>query len=195
MPADTVMASSTSGLIMSEMQAGLRSAARFVVGHPFNPPHLIPLVEVVGGRETSPETVAWCCWPVPRQLEAQRSYAAVGVANAEGRCPAPSACEVPRAAPGRRFPDPRASLEPHHGGGQGKVCRVAGGPADGGRLGSVAKPCINIHSFRATICAGRSKRGDQPGAGSEERGAATRPQAAALERKRACHPCEENGRP
>jgi carnitine 3-dehydrogenase len=60
MPADTVLASSTSGLIMSEMQAGLRSAARLVVGHPFNPPHLIPLVEVVGGRETSPGTVAWC---------------------------------------------------------------------------------------------------------------------------------------
>jgi 3-hydroxyacyl-CoA dehydrogenase len=60
MPADTVLASSTSGLIMSEMQAGLRSAARFAVGYPFNPPHLIPLVEVVGGRETSPETVAWC---------------------------------------------------------------------------------------------------------------------------------------
>ena len=60
MPADTVLASSTSGLIMSEMQAGLRSAARFVVGHPFNPPHLIPLVEVVGGNQTSPETIAWC---------------------------------------------------------------------------------------------------------------------------------------
>jgi 3-hydroxyacyl-CoA dehydrogenase len=58
--ADAVLASSTSGLIMSEMQAGLRSAARFVVGHPFNPPHLIPLVEVVGGRETSPKTIAWC---------------------------------------------------------------------------------------------------------------------------------------
>jgi carnitine 3-dehydrogenase len=58
--ADAVLASSTSGLIMSEMQAGLRSAARFVVGHPFNPPHLIPLVEVVGGRETASETIAWC---------------------------------------------------------------------------------------------------------------------------------------
>jgi 3-hydroxyacyl-CoA dehydrogenase len=57
---DTVVASSTSGLIMSEMQAGLRSAARFAVGHPFNPPHLIPLVEVVAGRETAPETVEWC---------------------------------------------------------------------------------------------------------------------------------------
>jgi carnitine 3-dehydrogenase len=57
---DAVLASSTSGLIMSEMQAGFRSASRFAVGHPFNPPHLIPLVEVVAGRDTSPETVAWC---------------------------------------------------------------------------------------------------------------------------------------
>jgi 3-hydroxyacyl-CoA dehydrogenase len=55
-----ILASSTSGLIMSEMQAGFRSAARFAVGHPFNPPHLIPLVEVVGGRDTAPETVTWC---------------------------------------------------------------------------------------------------------------------------------------
>jgi carnitine 3-dehydrogenase len=57
---DAILASSTSGLIMSDMQAGFRSAARFAVGHPFNPPHLIPLVEVVGGRETSAETIAWC---------------------------------------------------------------------------------------------------------------------------------------
>ena len=58
--ADAVLASSTSGLIMSDMQAGFRSAPRFAVGHPFNPPHLIPLVEVVAGRDTAPETVAWC---------------------------------------------------------------------------------------------------------------------------------------
>ncbi len=57
---DAILASSTSGLIMSDMQAGFRCAPRFAVGHPFNPPHLIPLVEVVAGRETSPETVAWC---------------------------------------------------------------------------------------------------------------------------------------
>ena len=55
-----ILASSTSGLIMSDMQAGFRSAARFAVGHPFNPPHLIPLVEVVAGRDTAPQTVAWC---------------------------------------------------------------------------------------------------------------------------------------
>jgi carnitine 3-dehydrogenase len=60
LPAETILASSTSGLIMSELQAGLASAARFAVGHPFNPPHLIPLVEVVGGKDTAPETVQWC---------------------------------------------------------------------------------------------------------------------------------------
>lgn len=57
---DAILASSTSGLIMSEMQAGFASAPRMAVGHPFNPPHLIPLVEVVGGKATAPETVQWC---------------------------------------------------------------------------------------------------------------------------------------
>ena len=60
LPADAILASSTSGLIMSEIQAGFRCAPRCAVGHPFNPPHLIPLVEVVGGRETAAETIAWC---------------------------------------------------------------------------------------------------------------------------------------
>lgn len=60
LPDDTILASSSSGLIMSELQQGLRAAPRYATGHPFNPPHLIPLVEVVGGRQTLPETVAWC---------------------------------------------------------------------------------------------------------------------------------------
>ena len=59
LPDDVVMASSTSGLIMSELQAGFSKAARFVVGHPFNPPHLIPLVEVVGGADTDASVVDW----------------------------------------------------------------------------------------------------------------------------------------
>jgi carnitine 3-dehydrogenase len=57
--ADTVVASSTSGLMPSELQAGRASPARYIVAHPFNPPHLIPLVEVVGGRETDPAVVDW----------------------------------------------------------------------------------------------------------------------------------------
>ena len=52
LPPDRLIASSTSGLMPSEMQEGMRHPERFLVGHPFNPPHLVPLVEVVGGRET-----------------------------------------------------------------------------------------------------------------------------------------------
>ena len=59
LPDDVVMSSSTSGLIMSELQAGFSNASRFVVGHPFNPPHLIPLVEVVGGADTDASVVDW----------------------------------------------------------------------------------------------------------------------------------------
>jgi 3-hydroxyacyl-CoA dehydrogenase len=55
--ADAVLATSTSGILVSELQRGRRSAARMVVGHPFNPPHLIPLVEVVGGEATDPAAV------------------------------------------------------------------------------------------------------------------------------------------
>jgi len=60
LPSDTILATSSSGLMMSDMQQGLSSAARLAVGHPFNPPHLIPLVEVVGGRQTDPAVLDWC---------------------------------------------------------------------------------------------------------------------------------------
>ena len=52
-----VIASSSSGLLMSDVQAACRHPERVVLGHPFNPPHLIPLVEVIGGKQTSPETI------------------------------------------------------------------------------------------------------------------------------------------
>lgn len=55
---DVIIASSSSGLLMSDMQQGAAHPGRIVLGHPFNPPHLIPLVEVVAGRQTSAETVA-----------------------------------------------------------------------------------------------------------------------------------------
>lgn len=59
LPDDVVLSSSTSGLLMSELQAGRVGRARYVVGHPFNPPHLLPLVEVLGGKETAPEAIDW----------------------------------------------------------------------------------------------------------------------------------------
>jgi 3-hydroxyacyl-CoA dehydrogenase len=56
-PTDSIIASSSSGITMSVMQSACKHPERCVVGHPFNPPHLIPLVEVVGGSKTSPETI------------------------------------------------------------------------------------------------------------------------------------------
>jgi 3-hydroxyacyl-CoA dehydrogenase len=58
LPADVIVASSSSGLTMSEIQSDCRlHPERCVIGHPFNPPHLIPLVEIVGGAKTSEETI------------------------------------------------------------------------------------------------------------------------------------------
>jgi 3-hydroxyacyl-CoA dehydrogenase len=56
-PPDSIIASSSSGLTMSVMQSACKHPERCVTGHPFNPPHLIPLVEVVAGTKTSPEAV------------------------------------------------------------------------------------------------------------------------------------------
>lgn len=50
---DVIIASSTSGIMPSELQAGMTHPERLVVGHPFNPPHLVPLVEIVPGGQTS----------------------------------------------------------------------------------------------------------------------------------------------
>ena len=49
---DVVIASSSSALSVTDMQSGCASPQRVVLGHPFNPPHLVPLVEVVGGEKT-----------------------------------------------------------------------------------------------------------------------------------------------
>ncbi|MFI2614606.1 3-hydroxyacyl-CoA dehydrogenase NAD-binding domain-containing protein [Streptomyces sp. NPDC018584] len=58
-PAGVVIASSTSGYPMTDMQTEAADPGRLVVGHPFNPPYLIPLVEVVGGERTDAEAVTW----------------------------------------------------------------------------------------------------------------------------------------
>lgn len=53
---DALLASSTSGFSMSEIQRNLKHPERAIVAHPFNPPHLLPLVELVRGDKTSDET-------------------------------------------------------------------------------------------------------------------------------------------
>lgn len=56
-PAGAILASSSSGIPASLFQDACRHPGRVLIGHPFNPPHVIPLVEVVGGERTSPEVV------------------------------------------------------------------------------------------------------------------------------------------
>ncbi|MEU2683411.1 3-hydroxyacyl-CoA dehydrogenase NAD-binding domain-containing protein [Streptomyces hygroscopicus] len=58
-PPGVVIASSTSGYPMTDMQTEAADPGRLVVGHPFNPPYLIPLVEVVGGEQTDAAAVEW----------------------------------------------------------------------------------------------------------------------------------------
>ena len=54
-----VIASSTSGLSMTDIQAKCATPQRTVVAHPFNPPYLLPLVEMIGGEKSDPEAVQW----------------------------------------------------------------------------------------------------------------------------------------
>ncbi|MBV8860202.1 MAG: hypothetical protein JOZ02_24960 [Acidobacteria bacterium] len=56
-PVDSLIASSSSGITASVMQSQCKHPERVVIGHPFNPPHIIPLVEIVGGVKTSPDAV------------------------------------------------------------------------------------------------------------------------------------------
>jgi 3-hydroxyacyl-CoA dehydrogenase len=65
---EIIIASSSSGLLISRLQSGCRHPGRCIIGHPFNPPHLIPLVEVVGGARTDPAVIA----------RAMAFYAAIG---------------------------------------------------------------------------------------------------------------------
>jgi carnitine 3-dehydrogenase len=58
LPPEVILATSSSGLLISRVQSACQHPERVVLGHPFNPPHLIPLVEVIGGEKTSPQTIA-----------------------------------------------------------------------------------------------------------------------------------------
>ena len=68
LPPEVLIASSSSTLLPSAMQARCRHPGRLLLGHPFNPPHLIPLVEVAGGAATAPDSLD----------RAMRLYAALG---------------------------------------------------------------------------------------------------------------------
>jgi len=59
LPDGVVVASSASGLTLTELQEGWQDPGRLVLGHPFNPPHLIPLVEVMGNTRTNVGVIDW----------------------------------------------------------------------------------------------------------------------------------------
>ena len=67
-PPNSILASSSSGITMDVIQSGCKRPERCVIGHPFNPPHVVPLVEVVGGAKTSEATIE----------RAMAFYAAIG---------------------------------------------------------------------------------------------------------------------
>lgn len=69
LPAGVVIGSSTSGLLPSRLQADMAHPERLVVGHPFNPVYLLPLVEICGGDRTSPAA----------KERARAVYAAIGM--------------------------------------------------------------------------------------------------------------------
>jgi len=62
----TIIASSSSGLLMTEIQKVMNYPRRSLIAHPFNPPHLIPLVELVPGKQTAPETIKTMCYVYQR---------------------------------------------------------------------------------------------------------------------------------
>ena len=55
---EAILASSSSGLLISELQTVMKRPERSLIAHPFNPPHLIPLVELVPGKRTAPTVLA-----------------------------------------------------------------------------------------------------------------------------------------
>ena len=67
-PRDAVIASSTSGLLPTRIARRMKRPERFLIAHPFNPPYLIPLVELLGCAKSSPAVLAW----------AMKFYAAIG---------------------------------------------------------------------------------------------------------------------
>jgi 3-hydroxyacyl-CoA dehydrogenase len=139
LPPEVIIASSSSGLTMSEIQKGCGShPERCVIGHPFNPPHLVPLVEIVGGAKTSEETIerAWAFYTAMGKRPIRLNKEVPGhVANrlqaalsrevyhlvAEGVVSAADADTALSWGPGLRWGVMGSLLLNHLGGGQGGI--------------------------------------------------------------------------
>ena len=179
-PPEAIIASSSSGITMSVMQAECRRPERTVIGHPFNPPHVIPLVEVVGGTKTAPQTIQ----------DAMVFYAAIGkkpihlkkelpghVANrlqsalyrevvyliGQGVLDVADADDAVSWGPGLRWGVMGPNLLWHLGGGEGGIQHFMDTPdaAHGRRMARTGQSGTNAGA-RATDRQGRPRRGGRP---------------------------------
>lgn len=172
LPGHAFVASSSSGLLVSEMQAGLGFAERLVLGHPFNPPHLMPLVEVVGGKATD-ESVINCALAFYRaigkhpirlnrevpghignRLAAALWREAVHLA-AEGVASVADIDAAVRQGPGLRWACMGPHLTYHLGGGQGGLRHFIEhlGPAFELWWADLGEPKLSAETVK-TLCAG-----------------------------------------
>lgn len=161
-PRETVIASSTSALLLTPLVADLAGADRFVLGHPINPADLMPLVEISGGERTAPETIARAVAfyralgkrPVVLKREiaghiAGRLAAALyreAVALVEdGIADAATVDEALSASMGLRWAATGVHLSYHLGGGPGGLAHYLDhlGPAQERRWASMRTPRLN----------------------------------------------------
>jgi 3-hydroxyacyl-CoA dehydrogenase len=114
-PADSILASSSSGIPMDVIQSACTRPERCVIGHPFNPPHIVPLVEVVGGAKTSEAAIE-------RALD---FYASVLYLVQQGVLSIADADIAVCYGPGLRWGVLGPSLQWHLGGGEGGIRHFA----------------------------------------------------------------------
>jgi carnitine 3-dehydrogenase len=134
-PEDAIIASSTSSLLWSELTAGCAQAGRVIIGHPFNPPHLVPLVELYGsdaGRlDTAEAFYAGLGMRPVRLRKEMRGHIANRLSSAlyrealhlveEGVASVEEIDQALRDGPGLRWAVMGAHLTYHLGGGQGGI--------------------------------------------------------------------------
>ncbi|WP_291295232.1 3-hydroxyacyl-CoA dehydrogenase NAD-binding domain-containing protein [Elioraea sp.] len=171
-PRQTVIASSTSALILTPLVSDLAGADRFILGHPINPADLMPLVEVSGGERTAPETIAAAVAfyraigkrPVVLRREiaghiAGRLAAALyreAVALVEdGIADAATVDEALSASMGLRWAATGVHLSYHLGGGPGGLAHYLDhlGPAQERRWASMRTPRLDA-ALKARLVAG-----------------------------------------
>ncbi len=136
--AETIFASSTSGLLISEIARDAKHPERFIGAHPYNPPHLIPLVEISRGEKTTDEVIQTAKQfftligkePVVLQKEAlgficnriqMALYREVCDLVMRGVCTVEDADKAVTFGPGLRWGIMGPSLVFHLGGGQGGI--------------------------------------------------------------------------